>query len=182
MKGPKYGISRQTEINFQAQAYNEWVQTTGKKLGGVMGAEGARTAYLMPGDILSFYSAKHGPTATGHVVTVVRSLEQPKIQVASGNAAGEAVRMEELQVAPPPAGFGSQSKQRPPSDKDAWIFSLVRASWLNAFVMWINSGTELPQDMYATFGVERCTPLDELYPSAQPTQASANPPAMESAM
>ena len=58
----------------------------------------------------------------------------------------------------------------------------MRASWLNAFVLWINSGSEIPPDMYATFGVERCTPLDELYPSSQPSQASANPAAIESAM
>ena len=162
-KKPRYGVNRQTEINHQAALYNEWVQGTGKKLGGVMGAEGARGQSLLPGDILSFYSAKHGPKATGHVVTVVRSLDQPTIQVASGNAAGQAVRMEELQVAEPPPGFGSQSKLRPPGDKDAWIFSLVRASWLNAFVMWINSGSQIPEEMYAQFGLERCTPLDELY-------------------
>lgn len=177
MKAPRYGVSRQTEINLQAQAYNEWVTTVGKKLGGVMGADGARGAALLPGDILSFYSAKHGPQSTGHVVTVVRALEQPKVQVASGNAAGEAVRMEELLIAEPPPGFSSQSKQRPPGDKDAWIFSLTRASWLNALVMWVNSGTPMPPEMFTTFGVERCTPLDELYGSdglpATPKETSA---------
>ena len=45
----------------------------------------------------------------------------------------------------------------------------------------LGADTTLP-DMYTTFGVERCTPLDELYPSAEPSQASANPPTMESAM
>ena len=177
-KKPRYGVNRQTEINHQAGLYNDWVQGTGKKLGGVMGAEGARGQYLLPGDILSFYSAKHGPKATGHVVTVVRSLDQPTIQVASGNAAGQAVRMEELQVAEPPPGFSSQSKDRPKGDKDAWIFSLVRASWLNAFVMWINSGSQIPEEMFATFGLERCTPLDELY-GADGLPAPAKPAAEE---
>ena len=175
-KKPRYGVNRQTEINHQAGLYNDWVQGTGKKLGGVMGADGARGQYLLPGDILSFFSAKHGPKATGHVVTVVRSLDQPTIQVASGNAAGQAVRMEELQVAEPPPGFSSQSKLRPPGDKDAWIFSLVRASWLNAFVMWINSGSQIPQEMYAQFGLERCTPLDEMY-GADGLPAPAKPAA-----
>jgi hypothetical protein len=164
-KKPRYGVNRQTEINHQGGLYNEWVNNAGKKLGGNLGPEGARGAYLLPGDILSFYSAKHGPTSNGHVVTVVRSLEQPTVQVASGNAAGEAVRMEEVTVASPPPGFGPASKQRPPGDKDIWIFSLVRASWLNALVMWINAGTEIPPDMLTQFGVERCTPLDELYGS-----------------
>lgn len=167
MKRPRYGINRQTEINLQAQAYNEWANTVGRKLGGTLGTEGARGATLLPGDILSFYSAKHGPQSTGHVVTVVRALEHPKVQVASGNAAGEAVRVEEIIVADPPPGFGSQSKQRPTGDKDVWIFSLVRASWLNALVLWINSGQPLPEEMFGFFGVERCTPLDELWPSAE---------------
>ena len=163
MKRPRYGVNRQTEINHQGALYNDWMEKTGRKLGGVLGADAARGQHLMPGDILSFYSAKHGPTATGHVVTVVRSLEQPTVQVASGNAAGEAVRMEEVTVADPPPGFGQHSDLRPPGDKDIWIFSLVRASWLNAFVMWINSGTVVPDDTLAVFGLERCTPLDELY-------------------
>jgi hypothetical protein len=179
-KKPRYGINRQTEINHQGALYNEWVQGAGKKLGGVLGAEGARGAYLLPGDILSFYSAKHGPTSNGHVVTVVRSLDQPTVQVASGNAAGESVRMEEVVVGEPPPGFGSQSKLRPPGDKDIWIFSLVRASWLNALVMWINGGTPVPPDTLILLGVERCTPLDEMYDSnGQPAAAKPEDPYAE---
>jgi hypothetical protein len=109
----------------------------------------------------------------------VRSLEQPKVQVASGNAAGEAVRMEEVQVSEPPPGFSSQDKRRPPGDKDIWIFSLVRASWLNAFVMWINAGSPIPEDTLTTFGLERCTRLDEAYDSSGrplPDQAAAEDP------
>jgi hypothetical protein len=73
--------------------------------------------------------------------------------------------MEEVTVGNPPPGFGPASKLRPPGDKDIWIFSLVRASWLNALVMWINAGTQIPPDMLTQFGVERCQPLDEMYGS-----------------
>jgi hypothetical protein len=173
MKARRYGIDRQSEINVQAAQYNVWTQKTGKQLGGVMGADGARGQALFAGDILSFYHAKHPATSTGHVVTVVRAIDQPTVQVASGNAAGEAVRMEEVLVQDPPPGFSSQDKRRPPGDKDIWIFSLVRASWLNAFAMWVQSGTAIPDELLGTFGLERCDRLDDLYdaggrPKAEP--------------
>jgi hypothetical protein len=181
MKRPHYGANRQQEINHQGGLYNEWVNTTGKQLGGVLGADGARGAYLLPGDILSFYHHNHGPTSNGHVVTVVRSLEQPgKVQIASGNAAGESVRMEEVSIGNPPPGFNPQSKARPPGDKEIWIFALVRVSWLNALVMWVNAGTAVPDDMLTTFGLERCTPLDELYGAdGLPAPAAAEDPYAE---
>ncbi|HEX6021018.1 MAG TPA: hypothetical protein VFZ00_03410 [Solirubrobacter sp.] len=179
-KRPRYGVDRQTEINHQAGLYNDWVQAEGRKLGGVLGADGARGTYLLPGDILSFYSAKHGPTSNGHVVTVVRSLDQPTVQVASGNAAGQAVRMEEIVVADPPPGFGSQSKARPKGDKEVWIFSLVRASWLNALVMWVNADGPVPEELFGTLGVERCTPLDEMYgPDGRPAPEKPEDPYAE---
>jgi hypothetical protein len=180
MKKRRYGVTRMTEVALQAELYNQWVQTTGRKLGGVMGAEGARGATLLPGDILSFFHKKHGPDSTGHVVTVVRALQHPTVQVASGNAAGEAVRMEEIVVSDPPPGFSSQDKRRPPGDKDVWIFSLVRASWLNAFVLYVNSGNQVPEDMLDQFGLEHCDRLDDMYdasgkPKPEPGAAEADP-------
>ena len=54
---------------------------------------------------------------------------------------------------------------------------LARArSWLNALVMWINGGAQIPEEMFGTFGVERCTPLDEMY-GADGLPAPAKPAA-----
>ena len=140
MKGAKYGIDRQTEINYQAQMYNDWVNTTGAKLGGEARRR-RRARRLLDARrhplLLQRQARAHQQRPRRHRRRLAQAAHGPG---RLGNAAGKAVRMEEVQVAQPPAGFHPYSKERPPGAKDIWIFSLVRASWLNAFVLWINSG------------------------------------------
>ena len=107
--------SRINEVAMQAGKYEAWL----KGGGGTRTAWGGDTCWasaLSPGDVFSFYSAAHGPTATGHVVTVVTGAgpgEETAITVVSGNAGGEAARVEEVQRVQPPQGLFSGSAKRP---------------------------------------------------------------------
>ena len=78
------------------------MNTTGRKKGLQLSTEAARGEALNAGDILDLHSGSHPKGHTGHVATVVNALQAPKIQIVSGNAAGESVRVEEVTRGDPP--------------------------------------------------------------------------------
>ena len=171
-KGPEkgYGRSRQTEINLQAGAFQDWMNTTGRKKGLQLTTEAARGEALNAGDILDLHSGSHPKGHTGHVATVVNALQAPKIQIVSGNAAGESVRVEEVTRGDPPKHHAAGSDERPPQPDEIWIFGLRRASVLNWFSLLVSVSGELGEAQAAElatamdeYGLERCTPLDQMY-------------------
>jgi hypothetical protein len=174
-RGPEkgYGRSRQTEINLQAGAFQDWMNTTGRKKGLQLSTEGARGESLAAGDILDLHAGSHPKGHTGHVATVVSALQAPKIQIVSGNAAGESVRVEEVTRGDPPKHHGAFSDERPPQPDEIWIFGLRRASVLNWFSLLVSVSGELGEAQAAElasamdeYGLERCTPLDQMYAEA----------------
>ena len=171
----RFGKSRTSEVAKQAGRYETWLK----------GAGGERTAWggdkcwasaLSPGDVISFYSAAHGPTSTGHAATVVTGAgpaQEAAITIVSGNAAGESIRVEEVQRVQPPPGLFSGSAKRPAGSKQIFIWSLQRASILNAVVGIANSNAQFSDADVEAAGLERCKPLDELWPPSE-TLASAS--------
>lgn len=171
-RGPEkgYGRSRQTEINLQAGAFQDWMNTTGRKKGLQLSTEAARGEALNAGDIIDLHSGSHPKGHTGHVATVVNALQAPKIQIVSGNAAGESVRVEEVTRGDPPKHHAAVSDERPPQPDEIWIFGLRRASVLNWFSLLVSVSGELGEAQAAElasamdeYGLERCTPLDQMY-------------------
>jgi hypothetical protein len=171
-RGPEkgYGRSRQTEINLQAGAFQDWMNTTGRKKGLQLSTEAARGEALNAGDILDLHSGSHPKGHTGHVATVVNALQAPKIQIVSGNAAGESVRVEEVTRGDPPKHHAAGSDERPPQPDEIWIFGLRRASVLNWFSLLVSVSGEMGEAQAAElasamdeYGLERCTPLDQMY-------------------
>jgi hypothetical protein len=171
-KGPEkgYGRTRQTEINLQAGAFQDWMNTTGRKKGLQLSTEAARGEALNAGDILDLHSGSHPKGHTGHVATVVNALQAPKIQIVSGNAAGESVRVEEVTRGDPPKHHAAVRDERPPRPDEIWIFGLRRASVLNWFSLLVSVSGELGEAQAAElatamdeYGLERCTPLDQMY-------------------
>jgi hypothetical protein len=165
----RLGTSRINEVGKQAGKYETWLK----------GGGGSRTAWggdkcwasaISPGDVFSFYSAAHGPTSTGHVVTAVTGAnagEETAITVVSGNAGGESVRVEEIQRVKPPPGLFSGSAKRPSGAKDVYIWSLQRASVLNAVIGIANSNQSFSDAEIQAAGLERCKPLDEIWPASE---------------
>jgi hypothetical protein len=165
----RLGTSRINEVGKQAGKYEAWLK----------GGGGSRTAWggdkcwasaISPGDVFSFYSAAHGPTSTGHVVTAVTGAnpgEETTLTVVSGNAGGEAVRVEEIQRVQPPPGLFSGSAKRPSGSKQVYIWSLQRASVLNAVIGIANSNQQFSDADIQAAGLERCKPLDEIWPASE---------------
>jgi hypothetical protein len=181
-RGPErgYGRSRQTEINLQAGAFQDWMNTTGRKKGLQLSTEDARGQALNAGDILDLHSGAHPKGHTGHVATVVNALQAPKVHIVSGNAAGESVRVEEVTRGDPPKHHAAVSDERPPSPDEIWIFSLRRASVLNWFSLLVSVSGQLGEAEAAElaaamdeYGLERCTPLDQMYSDATDATAAA---------
>ena len=171
-RGPEkgYGRSRQTEINLQAGAFQDWMNTTGRKKGLQLSTEAARGEALNAGDIIDLHSGSHPKGHTGHVATVVNALQAPKIQIVSGNAAGESVRVEEVVRGDPPKHHAAGSDERPPRPDEIWIFGLRRASVLNWFSLLVSVSGQMGEAEAAElasamgeYGLERCTPLDQMY-------------------
>ena len=180
-KGPEkgYGRTRQTEINLQAGAFQEWMNTTGRKKGLQLSTEAARAEALNAGDIIDLHSGSHPKGHTGHVATVVNALQAPKIQIVSGNAAGESVRVEEVTRGDPPKHHAAGSDERPPQPDEIWIFGLRRASVLNWFSLLVSVSGQMGEAQAAElaaamdeYGLERCMPLDQMY-AAAPAAAPA---------
>ena len=156
----RLGTSRINEVGKQAGRYEKWLNSDPK----------GRMELLSPGDVVSFYSAAHGPTSTGHVVTLVTGAapgEEAALTVVSGNAGGEAARVEEVQRVKPPAGLFSGSAKRPSGSKDVFIWSLQRSSLLNAVIGIANSDQQFSDSEIAGAGLERCKPLDEIWPASE---------------
>jgi hypothetical protein len=165
-----YGRTRQTEINLQAGAFQEWMNTTGRKKGLQLTTEGARGEALNAGDIIDLHSGSHPKGHTGHVATVVNALQAPKVQIVSGNAAGESVRVEEVVRGDPPKHHAAVSDERPARPDEIWVFGLRRASVLNWFALLVSALDQLGEAQAAElagamdeYGLERCTPLDQMY-------------------
>jgi hypothetical protein len=166
------GTSRRSEIARQQSAFMRWInaENQGRKLWGKQ----THTADLYPGDVIQFVGAWHQAGHTGHIATVVMA-QSGRVILASGNAAGASVRVEEtVREDPRVKGWNYDNKTsrdsiRPGASNGIYIFSIWRASILNIAIA-VTRGLNLSDEDLGKIGLERAPkPLDELWPLEKET-------------